>query len=940
MSGISSSIGLISGIDTANIIDQLMSIESRPKVLAINRMIQLQNQQGAFLSINSLLLTLESAASSFNSKKVFSAKTATSSDSKVLTASASSSAQPGSYQFLVEQLVSTSQKLSKGYADPDETAIGASSISFEFGNGRLETDTLLSDLNGGEGVKRGVIRITDSSGATADIDLSRAVTVSDVLEAINASTTVGVTARVNGDSLEIVDDLGGSGGSTLKVVDVGDDTTASDLGIAATDDGDGVITGTAISRIAGETSLKSLNDGNGVQISSGLNIVDFRIVDRNGNTHDVVLGKRTVGEETEDAVTNLQGVIDRINEATDGAVTASIGADGVSLTLTDSTGGTADLEVTAGSLGSTQTAEDLGILGSVSAATLEGDRIFAGLNSVLVSNLNGGAGLNGATSLTITDRSGNSDSFTLEESASLSEIIDQINASSAIDVTAGLNANGTGLAITDNTGSTISNLIITGDAAAALGVDTGASGVSESSYSGTNLQHQYVSGASLLSDLNYGRGISNGSFRITDAYGGQATITIGSDDKTLQDVIDEINAADLNLTASINSTGDGLLLASTVEDGSTIRVESITGTTAKDLGILGTAESVDDNILDGSYEKTIELETSDTLNDIISKVNSAGIDVTATLINDGAGSRPYHISFTSKISGLAGDLIVDAGDVDLGLTDLTKAQDAVVFFGSGNPADAILMTSSTNSLDNVISGVTIDLKSASDNPVTLTISNNTQSMVDSVNSFVDAFNDVISKLNELSKYDAETEARGVLMSNPTVARVRSQLYRTIQEDAVGVETQYQRLAQVGINIGDDGLLEVDEDTLREAINTDLTAVNNLFAAKKVSENQDDEIGDGITVESQETKYDSLGVAELVSLLAKDLTNSVDGTLTLVNRNYDTLIGIQEDRIEFFDEKLAAKRLSLERQFAQMELNLSALQQQQAALSSLQLISAG
>ncbi len=97
MSGISTGIGLVSGIDTATLIQQLLAIESRPKVLAINRQTQLQAEQSAFLGLNSLLLSLQSASAKFATEKIFQSKTATSSNADVLTASAQTSAQVGEY---------------------------------------------------------------------------------------------------------------------------------------------------------------------------------------------------------------------------------------------------------------------------------------------------------------------------------------------------------------------------------------------------------------------------------------------------------------------------------------------------------------------------------------------------------------------------------------------------------------------------------------------------------------------------------------------------------------------------------------------------------------------------------------------------------------------------------------------------------------------------
>jgi flagellar capping protein FliD len=52
MGGITSSVGIFSGINSASLIDQLLAIEARPKTLAQNRMVQIQGQQAAYLDIS------------------------------------------------------------------------------------------------------------------------------------------------------------------------------------------------------------------------------------------------------------------------------------------------------------------------------------------------------------------------------------------------------------------------------------------------------------------------------------------------------------------------------------------------------------------------------------------------------------------------------------------------------------------------------------------------------------------------------------------------------------------------------------------------------------------------------------------------------------------------------------------------------------------------
>jgi flagellar hook-associated protein 2 len=94
--------------------------------------------------------------------------------------------------------------------------------------------TLLSSLNRGAGVTLGDLRITDSSGQVAIVDLNptdnEATTIGDVIDAINTAS-VDVLARINetGDGILLVDTADGSG--TLAVAEVGSGRIAADLGI-------------------------------------------------------------------------------------------------------------------------------------------------------------------------------------------------------------------------------------------------------------------------------------------------------------------------------------------------------------------------------------------------------------------------------------------------------------------------------------------------------------------------------------------------------------------------------------------------------------------------------------------------------------------------------------------------------------------------------------
>ena len=77
-----------------------------------------------------------------------------------------------------------------------------------------------------------------------------------------------------------------------------------------------------------------------------------------------------------------------------------------------------------------------------------------------------------------------------------------------------------------------------------------------------------------------------------------------------------------------------------------------------------------------------------------------------------------------------------------------------------------------------------------------------------------------------------------------------------------------------------------------------------------------------------------GFGDIFDSLMEDLTNSIDGVMTLAGNNFRDQIEFANKRIEEFDSRLEAKRQRLENQFAAMEAALARLQGQSNSLGSL------
>ena len=213
---------------------------------------------------------------------------------------------------------------------------------------------LLSDLNGGKGLGTlGKITLTDRADNSADVDLSGAQTLEDVIDAVNNASGVQITAQVNqaGNGIELVD-TSGQTTSNLKVDDFADGTTTATklFGSAVNVAADSADSGDMHLKIIGlNTQLAGLNGGAGVAQGK------FTITNSKGNTGTVNITSsvKTIGDVVQ--AINLSGtnVLAEINDTGDGIV------------ISDANGGSGALTVSEN--GST-TAADLNLLGTAVTA--------------------------------------------------------------------------------------------------------------------------------------------------------------------------------------------------------------------------------------------------------------------------------------------------------------------------------------------------------------------------------------------------------------------------------------------------------------------------------------------------------------------------------------------------------------------------------------------
>lgn len=176
MAGMSTSVGLISGMNTADLIGQLMQVEANPQTLLKNKLVATNTDGSGYRAVNLRFDSLNSAAAALATDAAWSATKATSSNASV-TASAGPGAAAGSLTFTVKNLATTHSMRSNEIAAPAgktsaaDTDFGAPSIDVKIG--ATTTTVALAD--------------TDGSGTTS---------LTEAAAAINAKTDLGVTASV------------------------------------------------------------------------------------------------------------------------------------------------------------------------------------------------------------------------------------------------------------------------------------------------------------------------------------------------------------------------------------------------------------------------------------------------------------------------------------------------------------------------------------------------------------------------------------------------------------------------------------------------------------------------------------------------------------------------------------------------------------------------
>lgn len=311
---------------------------------------------------------------------------------------------------------------------------------------------------------------------------------------------------------------------------------------------------------------------------------------------------------------------------------------------------------------------------------------------------------------------------------------------------------------------------------------------------------------------------------------------------------------------------------------------------------------------------TIEIGSEDTIADVAAAINEADAGVSAALIYDGTG---YYLSLTADETGAANSISLTVTDADgaadddaglsrltIGASALTQTQEAL---GSIIRIDDLIQIErETNTLDDVIAGVTIDLKDAPeapDNTTTLTVSRDTAPIFSAFDDFVENYNQLVDTIGELQSYDQSTGATGVLFGDSTTNLVRNKVSQLMSYTVEGIEG-FESLSDFGITLSNNKL-ELDTSKLSTALN----------------ENFDETVAFFTQDETGASKGFAVHMADSLDQVLDSENGLIASRQDGIQRSIDDI----EEQIERMETRVLASEERMRAQFNSLELLLSQYQ---------------
>ncbi len=443
----------------------------------------------------------------------------------------------------------------------------------------------------------------------------------------------------------------------------------------------------------------------------------------------------------------------------------------------------------------------------------------------------------------------------------------------AVDIKAGMTLGDVAQSITDATNGEVMGIVMKtgGNDPYQLMVNTKNTGEDNRIYFGSHLQSTLTNKNALSLGVD-GSGKSEVSLNLKGADGNMHEVpimlelpesaSIKQKNTAIQKAIEQALENDPNFKDLI---ANGDISIDTLHGGESLIINDrrggnieIKGNKAKELGFLQTATQESDllkssrTIKEGKLEGVISLNGQKLDLKALTKESNTSEENTDAIIQ-AINSKEGLSAFKNAegklvINSKTGMLTIKGEDAlgknslkDLGLSagmvqsyeasqntlfmskNLQKASDSQFTY------NGVSITRPTNEVNDVINGVNITLEQTTEpnKPAIISVSRDNQTIIDSLKEFVKAYNELIPKLDEDTRYDADTKIAGIFNGVGDIRTIRSSL-NNVFSYSVHTDNGVESLMKYGLSLDDKGVMSLDEAKLSSALNSNPKATQDFF----------------------------------------------------------------------------------------------------------------
>jgi flagellar hook-associated protein 2 len=321
--------------------------------------------------------------------------------------------------------------------------------------------------------------------------------------------------------------------------------------------------------------------------------------------------------------------------------------------------------------------------------------------------------------------------------------------------------------------------------------------------------------------------------------------------------------------------------------------------------------------------KTSVTAKSTSLDDVVSAINGSTAGVKALKVAAGKaadGTQQFRLQLTSATTGAAGAFSVyqgTAADVDAGTATnmltapgagiVRSATDASLTLWAGTTAEQTI-TSRSNTFTDLLPGLNVTVAAPSTDPVTVTVARDTSGAAAVANGLVTQLNAITSYYATATAVTSSTDATtgattttsGTLTGDGTTRDAVQQLTTAMSTPVNGKSP-----SSIGISIQKDGSFTFDQDVFSAALAADPSGVQAMLS----------------------------GIAKNVGDTATAVSDKYNGSLTTAITGQQSVVTDLSKQISDWDDRLAARKASLQAVYTNLETSLSTLKSQSSWLTS-------